>query len=116
MWLNLIDRKNDKEIIKKIINDWIKSYGNYKEDVWDENILSKRIIAWISNADLLLDKKEDKFFKFFTTYLIKQVNFLKKNFNIVTYDTTKISCLASIILSGLVFKEYYLNYNFGMRN
>ena len=115
LWLTLIDRKNDKESMKKIINDWIKSYGNYKKDVWDENILSKRVIAWISNADLLLDKKEDKFFKFFTTYLIKQVNFLKKNFNVVTYETTKISCLSSIILSGLVFKEYYLNYNFGMR-
>ena len=31
---------------------------------WDENILSKRVIAWISNADLLLDKKEDKFLNF----------------------------------------------------
>tara|TARA_A100001011_G_C14290445_1_gene835933 strand:- start:1263 stop:2600 length:1338 start_codon:yes stop_codon:yes gene_type:complete len=101
--------------MKKIVSDWIKSYGNYKKEVWDENILSKRIIAWISNADLFLDKKEDKFLKFFTTYLIKQVNFLKKNLNVITYDTTKISCLASIILSGLVFKEYYLNYNFGMR-
>ena len=91
LWLNLIDRKNDKESIQKIIKDWIKKYGNYKKDVWDENILSKRIIAWISNADLLLDKKK-KFFKFFTTSLIKQVNFVKKNFNIVSYDNKKISC------------------------
>ena len=115
LWLNLVDRKNDKESMKKIVNDWIKNYGNYKKEVWDENILSKRIIAWISNADLFLDKKEDKFHKFFTTYLIKQVNFLKKNLNVISYDTTKISCIASIILSGLVFKEYYLNYNFGIK-
>ena len=115
LWLNLIDRKNDKESMKKIVSDWIKIYGNYKKEIWDENILSKRIIAWISNADLFLDKKEDKFLKFFTTFLIKQINFIKKNLNIVSYDTTKISCLASIILSGLVFKEYYQNYNFGMR-
>ena len=115
LWLNLIDRKNDKESMRKIINDWIKNYGNYKREIWDENILSKRVIAWISNADLFLDKKEDKFHKFFTTYLIKQVNFLKRNLNIVSYETTKISCLASIILSGLVFKEYYLNYNLGIR-
>ena len=24
LWLNLIDRKNDKESMKKIVNDWIK--------------------------------------------------------------------------------------------
>ena len=61
LWLNLIDRKNDKESMKKIINDWIKNYGNYKKEVWDENILSKRVIAWISNADLFLDKKKINF-------------------------------------------------------
>ena len=35
--------------------------------------------------------------------------------NVVSYDTTKISCLASIILSGLVFKEYYNNYSYGLK-
>ena len=78
LWLNLIDRKNIKESMKKIVSDWIKNYGDYKRGVWDENILSKRIVAWISNADLFLDKKEDKFLKFFTTYLIKQINFIKE--------------------------------------
>ena len=115
LWLNLIDRKNEKETIKKIISDWIKKYGNYKKDIWDENIVSKRMMAWISNADIFLDQKEDTFQKVFTGSLIKQLNFLKKNLNIVSYGTTKISCLASIILSGLVFREYYSNYNFGLK-
>ena len=115
LWLNLIDRKNEKETIKKIISDWIKKYGNYKKDIWDENIISKRIIAWISNADIFLDREEDRFQKFFNESLIKQLNFLKKNLNIVSYETTKISCLSSIILSGLVFREYYSNYNFGLK-
>ena len=111
LWLNLIDRKNEKETIKKIISDWIKKYGNYKKDIWDENIISKRIIAWISNADIFLDREEDRFQKFFNESLIKQLNFLKKNLNIVFNETTKISCLSSIILSGLVFREYYSNNN-----
>tara|TARA_Y100000816_G_C26101028_1_gene583496 strand:- start:1060 stop:2709 length:1650 start_codon:yes stop_codon:yes gene_type:complete len=115
LWLNLIDRKNEKETIKKIIGDWIKKYGNYKKDIWNEDIVSKRIMTWISNADIFLDRKEDRFQKIFTESLIKQLNFLKKNINIVSYETTKISCLASIILSGLVFREYYSNYNFGLK-
>ncbi len=115
LWLNLIDRKNEKETIEKIVSDWIKNYGNYKKDIWNENLLSKRTIAWISNADIILVNKEDKFQKLFFSSLIKQINFLKKNIKVISYETTKISCLASIILSGLVFKEYYNNYNFGLK-
>tara|TARA_A100001011_G_scaffold392716_1_gene480887 strand:- start:2253 stop:3902 length:1650 start_codon:yes stop_codon:yes gene_type:complete len=115
LWLNLIDRKNEKESLKKIIDDWIKKYGDYKKNIWNENVLSKRLIAWISNADIILIKNEDRFQKRFFLSIIKQINFIKKNLKIVTHDTTKISCLASIILSGLVFKEYYNNYTFGLK-
>ena len=115
LWLNLIDRKNDKETIQKIVIFWIKKYGNYKKDIWNENLLSKRSMAWISNADIILANKDDHFQKLFLSSLIKQINFLKKNLAILSHETTKISCLASIILSGLVFKEYFNNYNFGLR-
>ena len=40
--LNLIDRKNEKEIIQKIIKDWINKFNNYKKDIWKENIISKK--------------------------------------------------------------------------
>ena len=65
LWLNLIDRKSEKETIEKIISDWIKNFGNYKKDIWSENLLSKRTIAWISNADIILVNKDDKFQKLF---------------------------------------------------
>ena len=78
-------------------------------------MLSKRSMAWISNADIILANKDDHFQKLFLSSLIKQINFLKKNLAILSHETTKISCLASIILSGLVFKEYFNNYNFGLR-
>ena len=115
LWLNLIDRKNEKETVQKIVNDWIKRYGNYTKDIWNENLLSKRTMAWISNADIILTSKDDKFQKLFFSSLLKQINFIKKNINIISYETTKISCLAAIILSGLVFKEYFNNYNFGLK-
>ena len=115
LWLNLIDRKNEKETVQKIVNDWIKRYGNYTKDIWNENLLSKRTMAWISNADIILTSRDDKFQKLFFSSLLKQINFLKKNINIISYQTTKISCLAAIILSGLVFKEYFNNYNFGLK-
>ncbi len=49
VWLNLIDRKNDGKSIQKIINLWILRNSNYKKNLWESSVLSKRIISWILN-------------------------------------------------------------------
>ena len=53
LWLNLVDRKNEFKIIQKIIDEWITKYKKYKKDVWSDNLISIRIISWISNADVI---------------------------------------------------------------
>ena len=40
---------------------------------------------------------------------------LKKNLNSNIYQTNKISSISAIILSGLVFKEYYSNFSYGLK-
>ncbi len=115
LWLNLIDRKNEKEIIQRIIKDWIYKFDSYKKDIWKENILPKRIISWVSNSDIILNNTKKDFEKKFLNSLIRQVNFIKKNLKTITYETNKISSVSAIILSGLVFKEYYSNYTNGLK-
>ena len=115
LWLNLIDRKNETEIIQKIIRDWISKYGNYKKDIWNDNIINKRIIAWISNSEIILNNVQKDFEKIFFQSLIKQINFIKKSLKIVSHETTKISSISAIMLSGLVFKEYFNNYSMGLK-
>ena len=73
MWLNLVDRKNESKIIQKIIKEWILKYQKYKKDIWDDNLISLRIISWISNADVILDNNEKDFNKPFYSSLIKQI-------------------------------------------
>ncbi len=115
LWLNLVDRKNDSKIIKKIIEEWITKYGNYKKDVWNENLISLRIISWISNADVILNNNEKNFNESFYKCLVKQVNFIRKNLKSISDENKKISAISSIILSGLVFREYYNNYKLGLK-
>ena len=115
LWLNLIDRKNETEIIQKITRDWISKYGNYKKDIWNDNIVNKRIIAWISNSEIILNNVQKDFEKIFFESLIKQINFIKKSLKIVSHETTKISSISAIMLSGLVFKEYFNNYSMGLK-
>ena len=54
-WLNLIDRKNDGKSLQKIINIWILKHSKYKKNIWENSVLSRRIISWILNADIILN-------------------------------------------------------------
>jgi len=115
LWLARLDRKNNKDLTKKIIKSWINAFYNYESNTWKMDIVAKRIIAWSSNTDLTLENS-DKFYKnkFFSS-LIKQSNFLLKNLNSLLYEPDKIICCAAIILSGIIFGESYLNYKIGIK-
>ncbi len=115
LWLNLIDRKNKNEIIQKIIGEWIKKYSKYTKGIWDEDLTSLRVISWISNGDLILSINDKDFKKSFYKNIIRQINFIKKNINNLSDENKKISSISLLMLSGLVFKEYYVNYKIGLK-
>ena len=114
-WLNLINRKNDGLIIQKIIIIWIKNNNRYNKKTWENSNISKRVLAWILNSDIILNNA-DKFFKqnFFNS-IISQVNHLKNNFKYENNFVNKIEIISAIILSGLVFKEYNKNFELGIK-
>ncbi len=114
-WLNLIDRKNDGKSIQKIINLWMLKYSKYKKNIWENSILSKRIISWILNADIILNSGFFDFKRKFLTSIILQTNHLKKNIKYENDYTKKIEILVAILLTGLVFKEYEENYNLALK-
>ena len=115
LWLNLVDRKNDSKIIQKIIEEWIFKYQRYKKEIWSNGLIDLRIISWISNADIILKNNEKNFNQVFFASLIRQINFIKKNLRNVSDENKKISTISAIILSGLVFRDYYVNYETGLK-
>jgi len=114
-WLNLINRKNDGLIIQQIISIWMKNNSKYKKKSWDNLNISKRILAWILNADIILNNTDKNFKKIFFNSIIIQVNHLKKNLNFENDPVKKIEIISTIILSGLVFKEYNSNFEIGIK-
>ena len=114
-WLNLIDRKNKSNVIQKIITVWIYKNNKYKKIIWDNSILSKRLISWILNSDIILDNADDYFKKEFFGSIIYQVNHLKKNVIFEDNYLKKIEILTAILLTGLIFKEYLDNFNLASR-
>ena len=114
-WLNLINRKNDGLIIQNIILIWIRKNGKYNKKNWQNLNISKRILAWILNADIILNNADRSFKQNFFNSIILQVNHLKNNLNHENNSINKIEIISAIILSGLVFKEYNKNFELGIK-
>ena len=115
LWLNLIDRKNDGKTLQRIINIWMLKHSNYKKNIWESSVLSKRIISWMLNVDVILNNGTFDFKKKFLNSIISQTNHLKKNVKFERDYSKRIEILTALSLSGLVFKEYINNYNIGIK-
>ena len=115
LWLNLVDRKNDGKSLQKIINIWMMKYSKYKKDIWDSSVLSRRIISWILNVDIILNNGLFEFKKKFLDSIISQSNHLRKNIKFEKDYSIRIEILTALLLSGLVFKEYISNYNVAIK-
>ncbi len=115
LWLSLIDRKVDGKSIQKIIYLWMFKYSKFKRKVWENSTLSDRIISWILNVDIIINNGTFEFKKQFFQNIILQCNHLKRNIRFEKNPNKKVQALSAIILSGIIFKEYEENYNFGIK-
>ena len=114
-WLSLIDRKTDGKNIKKIIYIWMLKNSMYKKNTWQTSTLSARITSWILNIDVILDNANFDFKKKFLNSIIAQSNHLKKNIKFEKDYLKRIEIFTALILSGIVFKDYEMNYDLGIK-
>jgi len=115
LWLNLIDRKNDGKSLQNIIDIWMLKHSKYKKNVWESSVLSKRIISWILNVDIILNNGSFYFKRNFLNSITAQANHLKKNIKFEKNYSKRMEILTALLLSGLVFKEYIDNFNTGIK-
>ena len=115
LWLGSIDRKDDSSTLRKIVSLWNLNNLKYKSLIWETSIISKRIISWILNADIILKNSNFDFKRNFIESIVIQTNHLKKNFKYEIDHQKKIEVITALILSGLVFKEYEENYEYSLK-
>ncbi len=110
-WLFSIDLKSSTNITQSIIEKWIEKNKNYNSFTWQLDILSKRVISWISNSKLTYDKSDEEYKKKFNFSVNKQVNHLINEISkSQSLDDKLLGCTA-IIITGLSYEnEKFLNY------
>ena len=110
-WLFSIDLKSSTNITQSIIEKWIEKNENYNSFTWQLDILSKRIISWISNSKLTYDKSEDEYKKKFNFSINKQINHLINEISKSQSVDDKLLGCTAIIITGLSYEnEKFLNY------
>ena len=115
LWLTSIDRKDNASTLRQIITLWNIDNLKYKPLVWETSVISKRIMSWILNSDIILKNCNFDFKRNFIESIIIQTNHLKKNFKYEIDHKKKIEIITVLVLSGLVFKEYLENYEYSLR-
>ena len=114
-WLFTIDLKSSKKITHSIIQKWILKNQNYNSNNWEIDILSKRIISWISNYQLTYEETSKEYKTIFNNTVMKQTNHLINEISrSEIVDDKMIGCTA-IILTGLSYnKERFLSYGLNL--
>ena len=115
LWLSSIDRKDDSFTLRKIISLWNLENLKYKSQIWETSVISKRVMSWILNADIILKNSNFEFKRSFIESIVIQTNHLKKNFKYEIDHQKKIEVITALILTGLVFKEYKENFEYGLK-
>ena len=104
-WLFTLDLKSSKQSTQSIILNWIKSNHNYNHKSWNIDILSKRVIAWISNSKLTYEGSNQEYKEKFNSIIQKQINHLINEINRSDWIDDKIVGCSAIILTGLSYQD-----------
>ncbi len=111
-WLFSIDLKSSKTDVQNIIEKWIDKNHNYNQMNWHLDVLSKRVISWISNSKITYENSSEVYKEKFDSLIQKQLNHLINEINISDRIDDKMLGCSAIILGGLAYneKEKFLNY------
>ncbi len=115
-WLFSLDLKSSKKITQSVLLKWIIDNKKYNQKNWDLDILSKRVIAWISNSKLTYEDSNNDYKEQFNNIIQKQINHLINEIEKSEWIDDKMIGCAAIILTGLSFKknEEYLNFGLNL--
>jgi uncharacterized heparinase superfamily protein len=62
---------------RALVDEWITLQGSWDALAWRPDVLSRRIISWLSQAPLVLQDADMRFYRRFLRSLVRQVRYLR---------------------------------------
>ncbi len=63
---------------RALVDEWIALQGSWHPVAWRPEILSRRIIAWLCQAPVILHDTDEQFYRRFARSLVRQVRYLRR--------------------------------------
>jgi uncharacterized heparinase superfamily protein len=63
---------------RALVDEWISVQGSWHPLAWRPDVLSRRIISWLTQAGLLLQDADPRFYRRFLRSLVRQVRYLRQ--------------------------------------
>jgi uncharacterized heparinase superfamily protein len=60
-----------------LVDEWITQQGTWNPLAWRTETTARRVIAWLTQASLILDDTDDRFYRKFLRNLARQVRYLR---------------------------------------
>ena len=115
-WLFSLDLRSSQKDTQSTILNWIETNNKYNPKSWEIDIISKRIIAWLSNSKLTYEDGDLNYKKKFNHIIQKQINHLINKIEKSKWVDDKMIGCSAIILAGLSYqdKDGYLNFGLNL--
>jgi uncharacterized heparinase superfamily protein len=115
-WLPALNIKTEKELGCLIIDQWINNFSNYNEKYWTLDVVTMRLIYWISSYEIIFKNSDLIFRSKVINNIVKQTKHLFKNISLVSSGIDKIKSLSALILVGNSFEQYEEYTQYGLKN
>jgi uncharacterized heparinase superfamily protein len=115
-WLPALNIKTEKELGCLIIDQWINNFTNYNEKYWTLDVVTMRLIYWISSYEIIFKNSDLIFRSKVINNIVKQTKHLFKNISLVSSGIDKIKSLSALILVGNSFEQYEEYTQYGLKN
>jgi uncharacterized heparinase superfamily protein len=62
---------------RALVDEWISLQGGYDRAAWRADVLARRVVAWLSQAPLILEGANARFYRRFLRNLTRQIRYLR---------------------------------------
>jgi uncharacterized heparinase superfamily protein len=90
---------------RALVDEWIAAQGAWHPLGWRPDVLSRRVISWLSQAPLLLQDADMRFYRRFMRSLVRQVRYLRHTAGdarrgVARMQATIALCNAALCIAG----------------
>jgi uncharacterized heparinase superfamily protein len=94
-----------RENARSLVGDWIAIQGRGHPVAWEPEILTRRVISWLTQAPLILQGADHAFYRAFLRSLSRQVRYLQRTFSKSRDGYPRLAAAIALALAGLCIAD-----------